>query len=750
MGRSSREKKERRLQEERPREGAVSVPNNLLERIYLALIEIGVYFALFSPFVINQSYFFPYVSPKTIFFRIVVDVISIVYILLVVSSPRYRPKFSALTVSIAIFLLVSVLTSLTGINFEKSFWGVFERMTGLLTLFHLFTFFIILSSVFKERKHWERMLTFSILLGILVSFYALATRGTSAQSGGTIGNISFLAAYLLFDIFFAIILFFTKKGWWKVLYGSSLIIMFLPLFATPEFPRGFFGAFALGSLLLSVGHMAFSRNKLLKKLALIIFISFALIAAGITQTDFFKRTFMNVREFPGEARKLVWQMGFEGWRERPLLGWGPENFNIPFAKYFSPSLPPTGDVWYDRVHNIVLDTLVNSGIIGLVSYLAIFGVAIFKLLKTIPKVQEQNNVFLLLGMIVLLMVYFLQNFFVFDMISSYLVLFLSLSFINFLTVPEKLGTVSSGSQPFNRAFGFIGSFLIIISIFTVYFGNIQPSRVSRLIIKGLTTPLDQSITAFQMAFAASPIALYEGAEQFSRRVGPVAYDKDQNRALVDRAFDLSIKELETAIKNDPTDFRLYLLLGRHYIDFYNQTQDEKKLALAEKALLKATELSPRNQQGYWTLAQVYLFQGRNEEAFKSLQKAIDLEPRYGQSHWYLAMAYHANGEDELADQEIKAAEKVVYSYDWKANLDDMKKVIEVYQSLQDDAKLLEVFPLAIERNQKDAKLWAGLAVAQANSKKYKEARESAQKALSLKPDFVLELEDFLKSLPPTP
>ncbi|MDO8424471.1 MAG: O-antigen ligase family protein, partial [bacterium] len=606
------------------------------------------------------------------------------------------------------------------------------------------------TSVFKERRQWERILTVSILVGVLVSFYALATKGSSAQSGGTIGNISFLAAYLLFDIFFAIILFFTKQGWWKLLYISSLIVMFLPLFATPEFPRGFFGAFALGIFLLVLGYMVFSKNKLFKKLAPILFVSLVLIAIGITRTDLFKKTFMDVREFPGEARKLVWQMGFEAWKERPLLGWGLENFNVPFAKYFSPALPPTGDVWYDRVHNIVLDTLVNSGIVGLLSYLAVFGVAIFTLLKTALKIQERKNILFPLGMAVLLVVYFLQNFFVFDMISSYLVFFLSLAFISFLTAPEASEINPASDQPLNKSLSLIGSLVIIVSIFSIYYGNIQPAKVSRLIIKGLTTPLDQSIAAFQAAFAASPIALYEGAEQFSRRVGPVAYDKDQDRALTDKAFDLSIKELERAIKDSPDDFRLYLLLGRHYLDFYGQTQDEKKLGLAEQILLKATELSSKNQQGYWSLAQAYLFQSKSQKAYSALQKAIDLEPRYGQSHWYLAMAYKANGENDLARQKIVDAEKVFYSYNWKANLDDIKRVIEVYQSLQDDTKLLEVFPLALERDPKDAKLWAGLAVAQANTKHYEEARESAQKAISLKPDFVSQLEDFLKSLPPTP
>lgn len=747
MGRQSREKREKRAQENQSQERIAFVPNNPLERIYLAIIEIGVYFALLSPFITNKNYFFPYVSPKTIFFRIIIDVILIAYVLLVIANRKYLPRINILIITLTVFLAVSILASFTGIDFNKSFWSTFERMTGILTLLHLFTFFVILAGVFKERKHWERILTVSIIIGVLVAFNALVTRNETSQTGGTIGNISFLAAYLLFDMFFAMILFFTRKGWRKILYGLSLIIMFLPLFATPEFPRGFFGAFISGLFLLAIGYMVFSKNQLLKKIAPIAFVLTIFAAVFLIQTPFFKSTFMDIKYFPGEARKVVWQMGFEAWQERPWLGWGLENFNIPFAKHFSSSLPPTGDVWYDRVHNIILDTLVDSGIVGLASYLAIFGAGILKLLKTIPKIKERRNLFFPLGMIVLLIVYFIQNFFVFDMVSSYLVFFLALGFINFLISYEESEIIPLADRQFNRAFSFIGSLLIIVSIASIYFGNIQPARASKLIIKGLTAPLDKSISAFQSALAASPIAQYEASEQFSRRVGPLAFDQNQDRVLVDQAFELSIKELEKTIAKTPADFRLYLLLGRHYNDFFNQTQDGEKLKLAEKFLSEAIKLSPKNQQGYWSLAQVYLFQGRSGEAYQALQKAIDLEPRYGQSHWYLAMAYKANEDNDLARQEVVRAKEVLYSYDWTRSMEDLKKVIEIYQNFQDDAALFGLYQIATQKDPKDAQLWAGLAVTQANLKKYPEARVSAQKALELKPDFASKLEEFLKDLP---
>lgn len=314
---------------------------------------------------------------KPFFFRIIVDIIFIAYILLVVSNPKYRPRINALTITITLFLGILILTSFTGINFEKSFWSVFERMTGLITFFHLFAFFIILSSVFKERKYWERILTVSILVGVFISFYALTSDEASTRGGGTLGNTSFFSAYMLFNIFFAIILLFSKKGWWKIYYGLSLVIMLSAFFFNKEPTQGAIGPLFGGLFLLGLGLMVFSGKKLLKRLAPIVLILVVLAGIGLSQTNFFNENIIDLEDVPGRDRELVWQMGLKGWQEKFWLGWGPENFNIPFAKYFDAELPLTRDVWYDRVHNIVLDTGVTSGILGLISYLAIFGIAQF-------------------------------------------------------------------------------------------------------------------------------------------------------------------------------------------------------------------------------------------------------------------------------------------------------------------------------------------------------------------------------------
>lgn len=721
------------------------------EKVYFRIIEWGTYLAMFTPLILVKYFYFPYVVPKTIFFRIIVDVIFIAYLLLAISNPRYRPKINALTITLAIFLGIKVLTAITGINFNRSFWSTFERMTGILTLFHLFAFFIILTSVFKERKYWERFFTISICAGILLCFYVFTSSDPTARGGGTLGNTSFMSAYVLFNVFFAISLFFTKSGGWRIFYGATLIPLLLLLLRPPQEPtQGAIGAFWGGIALFSLSVLLFyfftSGKKLFKRIAISLIVLLVLGGIGFTQTDFFKNKIAEIgRSSSWEARAIVWKMGFSTWQERPWLGWGEDNFNIGFAKYFDPALAPTGDLWYDRVHNIVFDTLVSSGILGLLAYLAIFAVAVIRLLKICSKIVEKRNVFIPLGMIALLATYFAQNIWVFDMVSSYMTFFLTLSFIYFLTQGREEQSLGPEQPKMERVPQLIGGLLIVAAVFNIYFGNIKPALASHYTVMGIVYPLEKAVPYFQKAFASSPMAQIETSEQISRKVTDLTYEENVNNELLRQGFALAEKELKESISQNPQDFRLYLFLGKQYNSFYNFTGNKEVLGQAEETLKKAAELSPRNQQVYWSLAQAKFAQGFGKEAIELMQKSVDLNPGFSQSRWYLAMTYKSTGDFESAKREVEQAERD--GYKWKDNLEDLKKVIEIYQELRDDKELVSLYSIATEMAPKDARFLAGLAVAYANLRQFDKARQYGQEAMALNPDFKAELEEFLRQLP---
>jgi len=470
-----------------------------------------------------------------------------------------------------------------------------------------------------------------------------------------------------------------------------------------------------------------------------------LIIVGVLQTGFAQSIIAQFHNFSDDSRNVVWKMSLEAWKEKPWLGWGQENFNIPFVKYFSPNLPLSGDLWYDRAHSIIFDTLVASGILGLLSYLSVFVIATIGMFRLLPKIVERKNILIPLGMIAILLSYFIQNFWVFDMISSYMLLFLSLAFICFLInsqkpVEEQVDAKRGALNPF------FASLLIIATVFTFYFGNVKVAEASRLTVMGIATKdLEKSISYFQEALVTSPISIYEVPEQFSQRIVSSMYDTQQKKNVLLSGFSLAEEAMKKNVAKNPMDFRVKLLLGRHYNSFFQASSDATKLELAEKVLQEAMNLSPKNQQVYWGLAQTYFFEGKSDEAIDLLKKAIDLEPRYIPSHWYLFMGHKISGKYDLALEELKNIEKT--GYDWKANLEDLKRVIDIYESIGDTKTLAELYPLAIEKSPKDAQLFGAYATVQANLGQYQSARELAAKALELDPSLKQKIEQFLSNLP---
>jgi len=630
------------------------------EKFLLNIIRCGIYLSLITPLIFSKYFFPPPFSPN-IFFRLVVDIILIAYIVLFISNPNYRPKFNILTIVVSLFIGIIILTSFTGINFEKSLWGSFNRMGGVITFIHFFGFFIILSSVFKDRKDWERIFSFSILVGVLVIFLILFSSQFSIKEGGTLWNSSFLASYLLFNIYFALILFLIKRGIWRIFYGVSMVVLLSALFLSGC--SGAIVSFFISLFLLALGYCIFLKRKLLKWFIfgiLLVFIIFSSILL-FTKSNFIKNESKIILEnYSLQARFIIWKISWEGWKEKFLFGWGPENFDLVSSKYFNPELAMAkygSKAVFDRAHNIILDIGVTSGIIGVLSYLTIFITIFFNLFKKQKEYLKKDESVLFLGLAVLLIVYFIQNLLVFDTVNSYIMFFLTLAFVNYI-LDKKRSKEFDGKEISKKCiYSWIGVILIISVILMTYFGDIQPARASFYINKALNTTLKESIPLFQKSFRIHLMSQLNGSKYFYSKVIQSLYGPVMDREVIKNELKIVEEELEKNIKKNPLDFYSYLQLADIYNNSFQFTRDGRKLILAESTLREAIFLSPGNQQGYWKLADIMFSQGRYEEQFELLQKAIDLEPNLSDSHWYLAIAYKMTGEEVLFQKKFEDIKK---------------------------------------------------------------------------------------------
>jgi hypothetical protein len=63
-------------------------------------LYIGVFAVPFIPFIISTTYFFPFITGKNFTFRILIDVLFALYLLLAFRDPAYRPRFSWVSISV--------------------------------------------------------------------------------------------------------------------------------------------------------------------------------------------------------------------------------------------------------------------------------------------------------------------------------------------------------------------------------------------------------------------------------------------------------------------------------------------------------------------------------------------------------------------------------------------------------------------------------------------------------------------------
>jgi len=689
MGKKAREKRE--MRETRFYQGSggqqggeIKKPEKKTPEVsfLLNLIRWGVYLALLTPLIVSGEFFFPFVAPKTLYFMGLAQIIFALWLILIISTKEYRPKFNnPLLLVIIFFVAILALSTIFGADPSRSFWSNPERMTGLLTWFHLLAFFLVISSVFQKKRDWQRIFAVSISVGLILSLIALFSEDPVMRGGATIGSDSFLGTYLIFTLFLALYLIFIpsekvadfdrklaansrehfltrltfQKGL-KIYSGICFLIIFLTLLLSDA--RAAKLSFLGGLALLFFLYLIFIPKKVYLNILGTVFLLASVIAFFFGAFLLFQpESFVQEKfiEKVTRARLVVWEGSWKGFFERPLLGWGPENFEFVFARHFNPCLflPECGgEVWFDRAHNVIFDTLITGGIFGFLAYLGIFLAAFYVLWQ--KYFQKAIDFWAPAIFSVLFISYFVQNLTVFDMISSYLMFFLVLGFISSMVTPKE--TVSPPKIVSLKLWTL--PIILILFIFSFYYFVIQPLRTTHYVIAALRSPpaSEERLNFYQKTLETSSFGKYQIRNFFAQLTFDfVQTEKIEEVSLEDlkREMDFVIKELEKSIKESPLDFRSHLKLGQLY-GLY-----EGKILEAERVLEKAIELSPTNQQGYWALAQIKFYQNKNQEALSLTKKALELEPRLAQSHLIVIRLAKTIGDEDLARKKAKEAIEIV-------------------------------------------------------------------------------------------
>src|SRR3989344_2013985 len=118
-------------------------------------IKIGLFIVPVLPLVVTKSLFFPFITGRNFIFRILIEILFVLWLWLMMTDSKYQPRMSGIIYAFTAFIVILFLATIFSISPSKSFWSSFERMEGFFGMWHYFLYFLILISVFKNNVDWR-------------------------------------------------------------------------------------------------------------------------------------------------------------------------------------------------------------------------------------------------------------------------------------------------------------------------------------------------------------------------------------------------------------------------------------------------------------------------------------------------------------------------------------------------------------------------------------------------------------------
>lgn len=681
--------------------------------------------ALLTPFLVDKSVYFPFITLKATSFRIIVEIMTVLWVMWLLSNEKIKKSsFSPIAKAVVIYGIVILLSALFGIDPFFSFFSGNERMEGVFGIWHFILFFLILSTTFSSGEI-KKLLKCQVYIGFAYNIIYLANNLSLANQfrlgtrfSGFTGNPSYFATYLIFNAFLS--LYFYLEGYQRAPKNErNLFFLFIFCFESLlMFISGVRGAmigYCGGLLIILVGFLLADDQEIFaKKLkyisacVLIVGVASIILLFSFRQSPFVTNHFalerltsISINDPTARSRMYSIETAWHAFLEKPLLGWGPENYQAAYIKYFNPEVIrylPT-DFYFDRAHNKVMEVLATTGIIGIISYLGIFIILVgfcFKLFR--DKGSNKKNKITGLLFLGLIAAYFVQNLFLFDFHESYLMLFLVLAFLSALmsemassiSSQKKLATFSQSldnktTQPSEAVYTtrLLKDFLLIGVICAVFYSLsiwvIYPYIVSRRIIlvgRYALAGNEQKTYQTLKRILLYPSFLKEDVIVGVKNTVLDIHDK-LNPQIRGEILELLLEALPPVVEERPSHYPL--LVSEVQLRLLSIDWDKEALNKAHLAGEKLIQITPKFPSSYLVNAYIYLADKEYDKAIEMIETALDFNPNLAEAHHLLGVIY-----EKLNDTEKSYAEylKALYNRFVFNDLNTIVKLLNLFKEHQ--------------------------------------------------------------------
>lgn len=729
-------------------------------------IKAGLFILPALSLIVANTFFFPFITGKNFFFRIAVEILFFFWVFVACFDKNYRPKKSPILIALLATLFFLTLATIFGANPYRSFWSNYERMEGLVGHIHLFIYFLVLTGTLRRKQDWYWLFGSLVSSSVVLVIYGFLQffRVIEIHQGGargfrldaTLGNATYYAILLIFFLFLAIFSAIKVKNRWlryALMFLAVLEASLVFLTATRGAILGLLGGIIIASVLLII--LSFNQ----KKVRIFSFIAIACIFLAVSLFLLFKNSSyvekhpilgrlagISLTERTIESRFTIWNMSLKGFLERPILGWGPENFNIMWNKYYEPKLYRQ-EPWFDRAHNIIFDWLISAGILGFLAYWSVWAAVLLILIK---EYRQKRFTALELALFVgLLSAYAFHNLFVFDNLTSYYLFFAILGYLAFRNnKDEEMSTReppdSEKNQKNQKEIG-VSSYLLIFStflvvIFSLYFINVKPILANRQLLNALSQisqsgmKVDYTFGEFNKVFAYNTFGSIEAREQLAGYAERLSDTTGISQGDKIKALNMAIEEVKKQVDVLPNDARPYLFLTSLYT---RSGRFEEALVSASKAL----ELSPGKQQIHFVIADVYLSVGQLEKAADILRKAYELDKTNIEAAKNFFLATILMGKkDAIADllAEMEKAHGVEFGKD--------KKFINAYAKVDNYQAVKEIWLSLLEKEPNNTQYRISLAATYLQMNERTKAIKELEKTVEINPEFKQQADYFISEI----
>jgi tetratricopeptide (TPR) repeat protein len=386
------------------------------------------------------------------------------------------------------------------------------------------------------------------------------------------------------------------------------------------------------------------------------------------------------------VRVFIWQgiselirsnpnIGFspDPWRPlRPLIGYGPETMRIVFPRVYPPGLAyvEAREAMADRAHNELLDLVVTTGVLGLLTFLLLIGSFFYYGISLLRRTGSFSTQISLIALLSAMFAHFIEAQFGILLHSDELLLWLYLALVSAMYViettkarEEERDSVSSspveaGADNANRLRNILSLLVVCVIPFFASFSSINPLIADIYLARGMRfQSLGQwkkSIIAYDQAIQAFPgeSRLYAfKADAYFQLAQSISDDELEARG---KLLQSSTDALAKARELDPLEPMYYGDTGKLYA-YWAKTVDPSKFEQAVDFYEQVLQLSPHDAVYRNDLAKVYFEAGHYVEATQQLQLSLEIDPKFYATHYNLGLAYLTLREKDKAREHFETA-----------------------------------------------------------------------------------------------